>query len=189
MEFLAGDALAGRGSGTRDEWIAATYIASHMRRIGLEPAGDEGGFVQAVTIERGQAAAPPVLTVAGERFTHGEQMLVLSMRAARLSGPLHKVSAPGADVPKGAVVLLPPDASAATAPPSQAQSAAMLLLVETPQVPLGGFRLAAPESAGADLGRSVATVHAAHDDRSREGRLRQDLRPRQRNASYVRCRD
>ena len=28
MEFLAGDALNGRGSGTRDEWIAAAYIGS-----------------------------------------------------------------------------------------------------------------------------------------------------------------
>jgi len=27
MEFLAGDALNGRGSGTRDEWLAAAYIA------------------------------------------------------------------------------------------------------------------------------------------------------------------
>ena len=28
MEFLASDALNGRGSGSRDEWIAATYIAA-----------------------------------------------------------------------------------------------------------------------------------------------------------------
>jgi hypothetical protein len=49
MEFLAGDALNGRGSGTRDEWIAATYAAAHMRRLGLEPLGDDGGYVQAIT--------------------------------------------------------------------------------------------------------------------------------------------
>jgi hypothetical protein len=48
MEFLAGDALHGRGSGTRDEWIAATYLASHLRRWGLEPLGDEGGYVQTI---------------------------------------------------------------------------------------------------------------------------------------------
>lgn len=35
MEFLAGDAMNGRGSGTRDEWMAAEYIASHLRRGGL----------------------------------------------------------------------------------------------------------------------------------------------------------
>ena len=32
LEFLAGDALNGRGSGTRDEWIAATYIGAQLRR-------------------------------------------------------------------------------------------------------------------------------------------------------------
>jgi aminopeptidase YwaD len=45
MEFLASDALNGRGSGTRDEWIAVTYIASQLRRWGLEPMGDDGGYV------------------------------------------------------------------------------------------------------------------------------------------------
>lgn len=50
MEFLAGDALKGRRSGTRDEWIAATYIAAQFRRLGLEPLGDEGGFVQRIEV-------------------------------------------------------------------------------------------------------------------------------------------
>jgi Zn-dependent M28 family amino/carboxypeptidase len=49
MEFLAGDALNGRGSGTRDEWIAASYVAAEMRRLGLEPLGDDGGYVQKMT--------------------------------------------------------------------------------------------------------------------------------------------
>jgi hypothetical protein len=40
MDFLAGDALGGRGSGTRDEWIAATYVASQLRQWGIEPLGD-----------------------------------------------------------------------------------------------------------------------------------------------------
>ncbi len=48
MEFLASDALHGRGSGTRDEWIAAMYLASHLRRWGFEPLGDDGGYVQTV---------------------------------------------------------------------------------------------------------------------------------------------
>src|SRR6266404_5689280 len=39
-EFLASDALQGRGSGTRDEWIAATYVAAQFRQFGLEPAGN-----------------------------------------------------------------------------------------------------------------------------------------------------
>ncbi len=42
MEFLASDALQGRGSGTHDELLAATYIASELRAYGIEPAGDDG---------------------------------------------------------------------------------------------------------------------------------------------------
>lgn len=50
MNFLASDALRGRGSGTHDELIAATYLASEFEQYGLEPAGDDGGFMQRVTI-------------------------------------------------------------------------------------------------------------------------------------------
>jgi Zn-dependent M28 family amino/carboxypeptidase len=52
MEFLASDALNGRGSGTRDEWIAATYIASQFERMGLEPLGDHGGYLQTVEVAK-----------------------------------------------------------------------------------------------------------------------------------------
>jgi Zn-dependent M28 family amino/carboxypeptidase len=49
MEFLASDALQGRGSGTHDELVAATYLAAELRRIGVEPAGDQGGYIQDVS--------------------------------------------------------------------------------------------------------------------------------------------
>lgn len=51
MEFLASDAMQGRGSGTHDELLAATYLASQLRQIGIEPAGDNGGFIQDVSGE------------------------------------------------------------------------------------------------------------------------------------------
>ncbi len=57
LQFLASDALNGRGSGTRDEWIAATYIAACLSRLGLEPMGDDGGFVQKVEIQPFTVAA------------------------------------------------------------------------------------------------------------------------------------
>jgi hypothetical protein len=130
MEFLASDALAGRGSGTRDEWIAAAYTAAQMRRFGLEPAGDDGGFVQRIGIERRTAAAPPELTSSGGRFTHGEQMLVLMMGAPASVGPLFKLQPNADNVPPGAVVLMPRDAPMPT-PPS-ANGATLQLRLETP---------------------------------------------------------
>jgi len=46
LEFLASDALQGRGSGTHDELLAAVYLASELRQLGVEPGGDNGGYVQ-----------------------------------------------------------------------------------------------------------------------------------------------
>ncbi|MBK8466766.1 MAG: M20/M25/M40 family metallo-hydrolase [Chloracidobacterium sp.] len=57
MNFLAGDAMQGRQSGTVFEWIAAEYIGSQFMQFGLEPAGDKDAsgketFVQAVVKPR-----------------------------------------------------------------------------------------------------------------------------------------
>jgi Zn-dependent M28 family amino/carboxypeptidase len=51
MEFLASDAMQGRGSGSHDELVAAVYLASQLRQIGMEPAGDNGGYIQNVSGE------------------------------------------------------------------------------------------------------------------------------------------
>jgi acetylornithine deacetylase/succinyl-diaminopimelate desuccinylase-like protein len=42
LVFLASDALQGRGSGTPDELLAATYIASELLQIGIAPAANQG---------------------------------------------------------------------------------------------------------------------------------------------------
>jgi hypothetical protein len=46
MNFLADDELHGRGSGTRDEHIAALFVASQLQALGLEPGGDNSTFLQ-----------------------------------------------------------------------------------------------------------------------------------------------
>ena len=69
MGFLAGDAMNGRGSGTRDEWITATYIAAQLRRIGLEPLGDDGDYVQAIEIARTEVVGAPTLNIGTTTLT------------------------------------------------------------------------------------------------------------------------
>ena len=129
MEFLASDALNGRGSGTRDEWIAATYIASQFRAWGLEPMGDAGGYVQ--TIEMGfTEAVAPALTAGALTFVHGRDMLATPGTSLQVSGPLHKVE-PGKPAPAGSVALVP---AGATLEPAMTASAAVVLTAETPQV-------------------------------------------------------
>ncbi|HXR15834.1 MAG TPA: M28 family peptidase [Terriglobales bacterium] len=56
-EFLASDAMQGRGSGTHDELVAATYAASALRQYGIEPAGDHGSYIQVVPIGQPKAAS------------------------------------------------------------------------------------------------------------------------------------
>jgi hypothetical protein len=120
LEFLASDALNGRASNSRDEWIAATYIASQFRLWNLEPFGDDGGYVQAAEIVRETMSAPAVLSAGMNRFTHGKEMLVTALTGARISGPLVKLAPDATSVPPGSVVLMPePSASPApqTGPP------------------------------------------------------------------------
>ena len=127
MEMLASDALDGRGSGTRDEWIAATYIASNLRRWGIEPLGDAGGYVQDVTTTRGDFARPPVVSAGGLSLVHGRQMLVQSMGTAHASGPLVKYVKDAA-IPRGSVVLV---VSAAAPEAGAIAGAAAVLTLET----------------------------------------------------------
>ena len=52
-DFLASDALQGRGSGTRYEKIAATYIASELEAYGIKPAAEGGGYLETASSPRG----------------------------------------------------------------------------------------------------------------------------------------
>ena len=63
VEFLASDSLEGRDTGSRGYLIAADYVASQFRSIGLEPAGDNGGWYQQVPFRRASYASQPVLTM------------------------------------------------------------------------------------------------------------------------------
>src|SRR5246127_1761337 len=46
MNFLADDELHGRGSATRDEHIAALFVASQLPALGFDPGGENGTFLQ-----------------------------------------------------------------------------------------------------------------------------------------------
>lgn len=131
MQFLASDALNGRGSGTRDEWIAATYLGAQLARLGLEPMGDDGGFVQQIEIQRFTTTGPTTLVIGERTLTHGVEMLVRAVAVAGASGPLHRY-VPGTAVPAGSVVVLPgtvpTDAYAAVS------RAALVLQRETPAI-------------------------------------------------------
>src|SRR5260221_12250594 len=62
MEALASDEMRGRGSATADELLAAKYIASQLKLLKIDAAGDNGGFLlktQVMLGEGGAAGASP----------------------------------------------------------------------------------------------------------------------------------
>lgn len=61
VEFLADDLLEGRGSGQRGYDLAALYVASRYRALGLEPAGDNGTYLQDILYRRSNLTGSEVL--------------------------------------------------------------------------------------------------------------------------------
>ena len=97
-EFLASDALQGRGSGTHDELVAATYVASQLRQYGIEPAGDDGGYIQRVPAIQRNVVSPPRLTISPPgsaepiAWDYGKDFLVVVLTQTDFSGPLRKLN-------------------------------------------------------------------------------------------------
>ncbi|MFN2481061.1 MAG: M28 family peptidase, partial [Pyrinomonadaceae bacterium] len=146
LEFLASDAMQGRGSGTQFERLAGEYVASQLRQFGVEPAGDSDAsgkksFVQTVDLTRPAFADAPALAFnasgGGVKWRHGQEILVARAAAARVAGALQRLGA-GQSPKAGAFVLLPSeeagDARAMTARARALwqQGAAAVLLAETP---------------------------------------------------------
>lgn len=112
VEYLAGDALRGRGSGTADELTAANHIAEAFKRLGLEaPAG--GNYILPVTLERVKFTAAPQLKFQADGkevvFTHGREMLANRLTAAEIKGKVFHAKADAAaapSVPDGSIVVI-----------------------------------------------------------------------------------
>jgi aminopeptidase YwaD len=117
-EFLASDAMQGRGSGTHDELVAATYIASQLRQYGVEPAGDDGGYIQRAPTIRRKITSPPQLELTPPggiklvQWTYGKEFLTVVLADTEFSGLLRKLDGrviSGEKTPKlepGSVVLI-----------------------------------------------------------------------------------
>ncbi|MEO7787149.1 MAG: M20/M25/M40 family metallo-hydrolase [Sphingomicrobium sp.] len=58
VEFLADDLLEGRDTGSRGYEIAARYVASQFRLLGLEPGGTAGSWFVQVPLRRATTVAP-----------------------------------------------------------------------------------------------------------------------------------
>lgn len=100
MNFLASDALRGRGSGTQDELLAAMYVSAQLEQYGIAPAGNNATYLQQVPVERQTLTSPPQLhfMTPGDGipaqqilWTHGKEMLALTLSDSKFKGPLKRV--------------------------------------------------------------------------------------------------
>jgi hypothetical protein len=97
MNFLASDAMQGRGSGTQFERIAAEYIGSQFMQFGLEPAGDSGWdgkptYVQAVPVVGRPRLQSLQFGRAGNPFGVSRDWVVVSISNGEIRGPLRTLT-------------------------------------------------------------------------------------------------
>jgi hypothetical protein len=145
MYFLAGDAMQGRGSGTKFERVAAEYVGSQFMQFGLEPAGDPGfdgkpTFVQTVETPTREVIQDLVIEGdAGSGIKFGEDLLAFSVGGKEISGPIQYVK-PGDAIKKGSIVVvdLPADTKFEDVQNAIRQmhrdGAAAVILVETKEI-------------------------------------------------------
>jgi len=70
LHIFADDSMEGRETGTRGHLKSTEYIANELRRLGLQPAGDNGTFFQNVPMIRRAFDAKSTITV-GQTTLHG----------------------------------------------------------------------------------------------------------------------
>ena len=95
--FLASDVMAGRGSATRDEEIAATYVGSRFLAYGLKPAPGMTGYLQAAEISAPTLDGHARLTLGALTLEEGKDFTLLTSSGKPVGGPLeHADAAPAA---------------------------------------------------------------------------------------------
>jgi Zn-dependent M28 family amino/carboxypeptidase len=72
VRFLADDLLEGRAPASRGSELAMRYVAAQFERIGLRPAGDNGGWLQKLDLVGLKSAV-----TTAPSFRHGAQTLTL----------------------------------------------------------------------------------------------------------------
>jgi len=97
LYIYADDSLMGREVGTEYNNKATAYLEGQVRRLGLQPAGDDGGYFQNIgIIARAFDTTTSTLTIEGAMYKAGTDFI------ANTSGSIHAVS-PAAVVVWGSV--------------------------------------------------------------------------------------
>lgn len=104
--FLASDEMAGRETLRPEVDITATYVKSRMERAGLQPAGEDGSWYQAVKLKYRQWQGTPTLS-----FTRGGEPTTLrhSEDFVSTSGPNAAIDLEEAEIAFAGYAIDEPD--------------------------------------------------------------------------------
>jgi hypothetical protein len=73
--LIADDSMMGRESGSKGNWLTAEYVAAEYKRLGLEPAGDNGSYFQTVPFWTVKVDPASRLSVNGAALALGTEFL------------------------------------------------------------------------------------------------------------------
>lgn len=86
VRFLASDSREGRGTPGSGLERSAAWLATEFRRAGLEPAGDDGGYLQYWPYERGAPGSDSVTIAGPDAAPNGETVVQVPNVVGRLAG-------------------------------------------------------------------------------------------------------
>ncbi len=112
LNFLASDAMQGRGSFSPFEWIAAQYIASQLEQFGVEPAGEKDAdgnvtYLQTVDVAGRNFLQSSTLKAGEISLEQGKDFGVFQLSTDKLSGETQTLKF-GEQPKAGAFVLVIP---------------------------------------------------------------------------------
>jgi aminopeptidase YwaD len=111
-EFLASDAMQGRGSATHDEEVTATYVASEFLGYGLKTAPGMTGYIQRAAVTQPVLDGHATISLGSAGSTtlaEGSDFHLIIASGQTANGPLLRIEAKNVaqtKVTRGAVVLL-----------------------------------------------------------------------------------
>jgi len=85
---LAGDAMRGREAGTLDELTASAWIVERARAAGLQPAGDNGSYLQFFPIERLRISTTSTVALDGKTFAMGRDVVPDALIVGNVDAPV-----------------------------------------------------------------------------------------------------
>lgn len=114
MAFLAGPELQGRGSASRDEAIAAAYVATQFRLAGLTPVPGMDGYLQRAPVVISTPSGASTLSVGGVTLHEGADYVLMAGGLAPVTGALAatEVTDPAHVAPGEVLLAAPPEGPA-----------------------------------------------------------------------------